>query len=799
MSMALHSTQLTIDEINDFGNSPTLALRQGDSIALNPSQCTYLDMGAFGKTFRIDGWLTESYRSPFLSDDEFAQSTHPQACCLKLFNVHSDAERQEVAHRVEMEYEWLRIANGAGAHTPRPLALAHGVDDESDFFGIAMEYLPTRQDDLPAGRTWRTLQSKRDVRLDITNGADRLLTPTETAHSVLSLCHAIQAVHAAGLVHRDIKPNNVAAHVGPCKHDQEQANGQPIRVIDKFVLLDLGQATLPDATVTVLHDTHSPRFASALYGAPEIFDIDPAGPDGSYRYGPFWKYRNEPAVDIYAIGCLTYYLYTMRDPDFPLTADADSLRSRAMQAKRAGLQLARRSNLDAKERAIEDVLCDLVERCTVYDPRKRAAIARLDRLISSLEACLGLSPLGQSAQTMLGLSLATGDMGDWQDDYGRSSTPSTVEAGVQTAPIAGYGEHEADSLESLGERNTAQDSSQFDKVVQDYQRALVLLNNQPAETAQVLRPIAVVNNYEPAWVLLGQLFAQGKANAQDASEFERALRTAGKSGNAQAWYRLGLAYRNGTDGMGKSEPSALQCFGQAVDLGHGGSAVELGTQLFEQAKKTASSVDAKRYLGEAYRLFSAAVRLGDNRGWVGMGYVCEQPSFADSDLAKANYCYQEVLKQQSYETQQLVAWGLGRTGRAKKRFWYIALLVPLFVGMCLMTIAVSNRTAMPNAKLIINPAECILLYGPLAVPTFLVPSGLLFQRHGRQRNGMLELVISTGAFALAAFGYTMLASRSQALHGVVFALVFGLVWFALLLCIRTFATRDHWIVSKKSS
>ena len=134
----------------------------------------------------------------------------------------------------------------------------YGAECIDDQIGIWTEYIE--------GRTLDALVAERGP-----------LDPKEVVEIGVHLCNALQAVHDAGLLHRDIKPQNVMRETG-----------------GRIVLMDFG--TGHDLTVT------EPRpgdlSGTPLYLAPEVF----AGGAPSR------------ASDIYALGVVLFYLLTGQYP-----------------------------------------------------------------------------------------------------------------------------------------------------------------------------------------------------------------------------------------------------------------------------------------------------------------------------------------------------------------------------------------------------------------------------------------------------------------------------------------------------
>lgn len=99
-----------------------------------------------------------------------------------------------------------------------------------------------------------------------------LLGADEAAAIGRTLCHAVASVHAAGLIHRDIKAKNVMRAAG-----------------GRIVLMDFGAGREIETDGAVNESAGTP-----LYFAPEIFENAPAS----------------RASDIYSLGVLLYYLVT---------------------------------------------------------------------------------------------------------------------------------------------------------------------------------------------------------------------------------------------------------------------------------------------------------------------------------------------------------------------------------------------------------------------------------------------------------------------------------------------------------
>lgn len=113
------------------------------------------------------------------------------------------------------------------------------------------------------------------------------LDPERVTAIITAICSALEAVHACGLVHRDISPDNVFV----CR----AADGtEVVKLIDFGLAIEIGDAQLPDVVVG------TPLFISPeAIAAPHTVSV---------------------LSDIYSLGALAYYLLTARPP-----FDGDSL------------------------------------------------------------------------------------------------------------------------------------------------------------------------------------------------------------------------------------------------------------------------------------------------------------------------------------------------------------------------------------------------------------------------------------------------------------------------------------------
>ncbi|HET9292933.1 MAG TPA: serine/threonine-protein kinase [Gemmatimonadales bacterium] len=176
---------------------------------------------------------------------------------LKLLRVGTGAG-PEMVKRFEREAQ--AAGRLTGAHVVR--VFDFGASDDGLYY-IAMEYVD-------------------GVDLALLVDRDGPLPPARAARLVEQACMALEEAHAAGIIHRDIKPNNLIL-----------ASGEPGE--DLVKLLDFGVARLREPAPGAEHLTRTGMLiGTPAYLAPELWQ----GGDASER------------SDIYALGVTLHFLLT---------------------------------------------------------------------------------------------------------------------------------------------------------------------------------------------------------------------------------------------------------------------------------------------------------------------------------------------------------------------------------------------------------------------------------------------------------------------------------------------------------
>jgi serine/threonine-protein kinase len=221
--------------------------------------------------------------------------------------------------------------------------------------------------------------------------AGKVFSGTEAVQIGIDVARAVAAVHSAGVLHRDIKAQNV-------------------------MLADEGRAVLMDfGTGRDVADNGADVAGTPLYLAPELL----GGGDATVE------------SDVYSLGVLLYFLVTA---SYPVRADTVSdLRRAHERDDRIPIRTARGgSDLSSK-------LARIIERA--IDPRPASRYASADALAADLTALQGRPlarlPYAIAAAAMLLLIAAPG----WEAigrRVGSSRTPGALLAGV-AGPNAGVG------------------------------------------------------------------------------------------------------------------------------------------------------------------------------------------------------------------------------------------------------------------------------------------------------------------------------------------------------------------------
>jgi hypothetical protein len=254
------------------------------------------------------------------------------------------------------------------------------------------------------GRAGRIMEFVDGMAMDRLVGEQGPLAPQELIAIGTALCRALEALHAAGVVHGDVRARNVV-----------RARG--LRV----VLMDPGTEPLPTrgAAASVPLSAGAP----AYFAAPELLRGEPS----------------TPASDIYALGALLHLLATGELP----VGGADLIALRAAHEKGAGRPVGK------LRRDLPPALAATIDRALARDPGARFAGAEeMERALlgeavapppADLEARLRRARAGGPSWTWLAIAAAAvaGAAGIWPLMRGEAAGPSPPEPpGAEVAAAA---------------------------------------------------------------------------------------------------------------------------------------------------------------------------------------------------------------------------------------------------------------------------------------------------------------------------------------------------------------------------
>jgi serine/threonine protein kinase/tetratricopeptide (TPR) repeat protein len=155
------------------------------------------------------------------------------------------------------------------------------------------------------------------------------LSAREAALAGIDLCRALAAIHGAGLIHRDVKAQNVMREDG-----------------GRIVLMDLGTGREVDRTG---HGSEPDLAGTPLYLAPEIFNGSPAS----------------ERTDLYSLGVLLYHLVTGAFP----------VRATTVEELKVGHDSGSGVRLRDARADLPTAFVQVVDRATASDPARRYASA----------------------------------------------------------------------------------------------------------------------------------------------------------------------------------------------------------------------------------------------------------------------------------------------------------------------------------------------------------------------------------------------------------------------------------------
>jgi len=219
------------------------------------------------------------------------------------------------------------------------------------------------------------------------------LPPGRVVHLLTQVCGALAEAHAAGLIHRDVKPANLMVAV---------VGGIPdfVKVLDFGLVKDLGAAPLaaPGGPAEAASAPAAVSQDGSLLGTPLFL-----APEGVTNPSAV-----DTRLDIYAVGCVAYFLLSGEMPFVGATA----IEIYARQRRGPPPPLSGRPGL-----SVPRDLEELIFECLAFSPEKRPAAVRdvARRLSASAEVrpwteAMALSWWQERGPAVLEAARAAGDV-----------------------------------------------------------------------------------------------------------------------------------------------------------------------------------------------------------------------------------------------------------------------------------------------------------------------------------------------------------------------------------------------------
>ena len=447
---------------------------------------------------------------------------------------------------------------------------------------------------------WQTSEGYLALLLEYVEGGNLLqwldtergggpLKPLEAVAVAAELAKALAAAHAAGVLHRDVKPQNILMR-------PLEGGGFQLKLCDFGLAVQRVEEMSRQGTTTT-------RFGTPGYAAPEQYALP--------------SREQDARVDVFGLGMTLYRLVAGR---LPWEANATTWPLVCTEQRRKSLKDLR-PELE-REYWLENLLLRLT------------AVERNDRIATAAEA---LELMQEAlAETRLAPAVIITPQPHVKYERGRGVVQDDAQAVAQYRKAAETGDPKG--MKDLGwmyeqGRGVARDDAQ---AVDWYRRAAdkghsgamtnlgkmygdgrgVVQNHTQAvawfrKAAEAGEPLGMNN--------LGVMYRDGQGVAQDDARAAGWFRKAAEGGYAGGMYNLGLRYRDGR-GVAQDDTQAFAWFGRAAEKGDALGMTNLG-KMYRDGRGVAQD-DTQAVVwyrkaaekGEPYAMNDLGLMYADGRG-----------------------------------------------------------------------------------------------------------------------------------------------------------------------------------------
>jgi serine/threonine protein kinase/TPR repeat protein len=423
-----------------------------------------------------------------------------------------------------------------------------------------------------------------------------LLSPECAARLGSQLAAGLGAVHSQGVLHRDLKPDNVLFSL----------NGAAL-LTDFGLAKDLNRES----------ETQRLTKTGIFLGTPGFWAPEQAS--GRIQ-------ECGPATDVYGLGAVIYAALSGRPP----------IIGAGLIAILAATADERPPPLCSLRPEVPRDLESVVMRCLEKEPSARWQSARELRL--ALDACLHASPAPSRQELAAPLlaviavvAVVSGGLlatGPWNDQSSPTQPSATQPSATQPPPT-----QPTPSAQSLYDRGVAAfDAQRFGASAELFRRA-------------------ADRGHPGGMVRLASMLRMGQGAPKDEAQAVRLQRRAAELGNPVGMYNLGISLANGSSGLAVDRAQAAEWFRRAAAKGYTSAMLDLGIMLM-------TGQGVARNEGEAIQWIRRAAEAGDARAMTSLGTATARGQGVPEDKAQALLWFRRAAEAGSAQGMYNLAQGL---------------------------------------------------------------------------------------------------------------------------------------------